>query len=1165
MTGKRFFARNIGILVFVWFFFSGLAALIYQVLWARQLELLFGSTLYAISTILSVFMAGLAIGSYFLGRLVDRTQNPLRLYAILEGIIGLYAFLTPLFFWLIPKVLVALKGIVPAGSTQFSPVYFIFSFLILIIPTTLMGGTLPILSKCVVSSQTQIGRRIGNLYFINTLGAAFGTIMAGFVLIFLLGTQLTTVTAAVINLAVAASAFLAARTMRRIPAQEPEVPGREPAANSHRREPVERGQKSRPRHANIAANSTPRGLSSRADVIILVGYVMAGFAALALEVQWTKVLTMMIGTSVYAFSLMLCAFLNGIALGSFFMAKLVDRRKDLWRDFAVIEILLGLSVLVMNPILGSLPGLFFKVFQHYRDIFWLLQTVEFSLIFLIMLVPTLLMGAAFPVASKLYAHELDKLGKRVGQIYASNTVGSILGPLAVSFLVIPLVGLQKSILLTAVIYVMIGAVVLSYSSSIRVLMKSLVLALLGAVFLFAGIFAPRWNKMVLSSGVYYHTSGSLLNTEESDYSLVYYKEGQMAVVTVIRGTDNSRALLINGKADASTESDLGTQLLLGHVPMLLHPEPKKVFQVGLGSGITLGAILQHPGVERVDVAELEPAVTEAARTFSAFNNDAMSNPKVRVFTTDARNYILTTDEKYDAITAEPSNPWVKGSSTIFSREVFETYRSRLNEDGIVVQWLHIYRLRSEDLKTMINTFRTVFPHTMLYGQFDSTDLLMVGSLKPLKLDLEKLQAKLQDNNVKASLSRIKADDLNTLLSYVLMDEPALARYAGDAPVNTDNRPIIEYSAPKSMYLNSIGSNWDSMTRFRTSALSLLPGLQGTPTGERIQRDFEAREKYIQAMIYFEEEQEQGDSLYKPNPLWKAESGNSQPKWLKSQSLMAREEAWNLSPTNGSTRQGLAASYEEAGEQFVALSNRRQNYYPEALEQYQLAIKVMPDKSSVWLKLGDLAYAMGESAERTIPLYEKALKLDERNPLILYKIARIYTEQENYSKSLEYLDRALEAVPDYGPAFIGRGWVYSQLSRYGEAIENYNRALSLDHPKIRIQAYLLRGQAYHGFGRYGESVKDYTRAIRIKPTAEAYDLRATSYISLKKFTDALKDADRALALEDKFDLAYYHRGQALAALGRKSEAIRSYDKYLALTQDGPTREAALVELNRLKTR
>lgn len=1155
MNKNNFFGRNINTLVFTWFFFSGLAALIYQVLWARQLELLFGSTLYAISTILSVFMAGLALGSYLFGRAVDRSKNPLRLYAILEGIIGLYALLTPFLFWLLPRILVAFRDLIPAGSAQFNPVYFIFSFILLILPTTLMGGTLPILSRYLVASRSELGKKIGNLYFINTLGAAFGTIIAGFILIFLMGTQFTTLTAAVINVAIATTAFLVARAVQWTPAiaspesgvqsPDPGVSGQESAVSSQ--EAIE----SKSNNAVNSDGTNPGSLSAMAHVIILVGYGMAGFAALGLEVQWTKVLTLMIGTSGYAFALMLSAFLIGIALGSFFMAKFVDRRKDLWRDFAVIEIILGLSILVLNPLLGNLPGIFVKVFQ-YKDIFWFLQASEFFVIFLIMLVPTLLMGAAFPVVSKIYARDVDKIGKKIGQIYAANTIGSILGPLAVSFLFIPLIGLQNSILLTSAIYVIVGIAVLLYSSSVRPFLKGAVFTILTAIFVFSSIFVPRWNKLVISSGVYYHASSFLASAEQSNYNLVYYKEGQNAVVTVIRGTDNNRALSVNGKVDASTQADLGTQLLVGHMPMLLHPDPKKVFQVGLGSGITLGAILQHPELEKVDLAELEPAVTEAAATFAEFNNNAMTNPKLRVFTTDARNYILTTNEKYDVIVAEPSNPWVKGSSTIFSREVFETYRDRLNEGGIAAQWVQVYRLRNEDLKTMINTFRTVFPHTTIFSQFNYPDLIMIGSLKPLKLDPDKIQAKLQDVNVNKSLARIRSNDLYTILSFLLMDEHSVTLYAGEAPINTDDKPIIEYTAPKNMYLNTVGTNWDSMKGFRTSALALLPELKGTPTGDKIQKDFEAREKYLQGTVNSEQAW-----WYRANPRWTEVSGNTEPRWLKSESLQPMVEAWNLSPANGSILQGLANIYESAGEYFFT-----QNYFTDALDQYELALKVLPDKPSVWINLGDLSDTAGEP-QRAILLYERALQLDERNPFLLYKLARLYRDQGNYTTSMQLLDRALEIYPDYGPGEIDRGYVYSKMLEFNEAIIEYNKALALNQPRSNFLAYLYRGWAYYNKGNYSQSVQDYSKAIKIKPTAEAYDLRALSNIDLKNFNAALKDADMALKIQPDYDMAYYHRGQALAELGKRSEAIYSYEKFISMSKNKSEIDAAMAELNRLK--
>lgn len=1136
MNNNNFLARNINIFVFTWFFFSGLAALIYQVLWARQLELLFGSTIYAISTILSVFMAGLALGSYLFGKVVDRTKNPLRLYAILEGIIGLYALITPLFFWLLPRILVALRDFLPAGSAQFSPVYFFFSLLLLILPTTLMGGTLPILSKYVISNSKDLGKRIGNLYFINTLGAAFGTILAGFILIFLFGTRLTTLTAAIVNLGVAITAFMAARSVKWSPAPEASTESLKDGAiqlaleNSHESSQVP-AEAVNPGPAGTAGIK-PAGLNRTGHFIILIGYGLAGFAALGLEVQWTKALTVMIGTSVYAFSLMLSAFLVGIALGSFFMAKFVDKRTDHWKDFAIVEILLGLSILVLNPILGNLPRLFVKVFE-YTKVFWLLQTLEFFLIFLIMLIPTLLMGAAFPIVSKIYARDVNRLGNRIGQIYAANTIGSILGPLAVSFLFLPLVGLQNSILITSIIYAVVGGVALLYSSSVRPFLKSSVLIALTAVFVLSAFLVPGWNKILFSSGVYYHSSNFLANPEESNYDLRYYKEGKMAVVTVISGTDNNMALSINGKVDASTQSDLGTQLLVGHIPMLLHHDPKRVFQIGMGSGITLGAVLQHPELERVDVAELESVVIGAAETFSEFNNNAVSNPKVRIFTTDARNYILTTREKYDVIVAEPSNPWVKGSSTIFSREVFETYRDRINEDGIVAQWVQVYRLRNEDLRTMINTFRSVFPHTTMWSQFNYPDLILIGSKKPLNVDLNMLESKLLDENVNRSLARTRANDINTILSFFQMDEISLARFVGSAPINTDDKPIIEYTAPKNMYLNSTGSNWDSMAGYRTSLLTIKPELKGTPVGEQIQKNYEAREKYIAGIVIFEKGE-----------------------WNKA--IQTWEQAWNISPNNGSIKKGLADAYESAGEYYF-----RQNYFKEAVDWYDYAAQVTPDKSTIWFNLGDLSDAVGEPL-KAIVLYERALTMDQRNPFLIYRIARLYREQGNYNKAIEYIDRALEVAPTFGLGYLERGYIYSKMYEFNKAIENYNLALAQNQPRNRFLAYLYRGWAYYNKGDYPQSIRDFDRATKIKPTAEAYDLKALSEISLKKYKDALRDAELALKIQPDFDLAYYHKGQALASLGKKSEAIESYEIFLTVTKNAEMRNTALVELSRLRS-
>ena len=958
-------SRKIQGIVLICFFFSGMASLIYQVLWVRQLGLVFGNTLYSVSTVLAVFMAGLALGSYLFGRLADRTSNPLRLFALLEVGIGLYVLTIPLIFRGLMALQVFFFQQLPEGHASLTLIRIILCFLVLLFPTTLMGGTLPVIAKSYVRSERALGSGVGILYFINTLGAVLGSFLAGFALIPLIGVLAATLLAATVDLAIGVGFFILQRRLA----------GQEEFRVVQAAKPTSPPMKVKERKIQELA---PYSRTLR--LAVLGGFSLAGLASLSLEVSWTRVLTLVLGNSVYAFSLMLTAFLLGIAVGSSIAAKFIDRSKNPWRDFVLIEAFIGISVIVLNPVLGQLPSLLVGVFSSLQENFWALQTVLFLLSFLIMLVPTTLMGAAFPIAARIYTQDIKHLGTSVGRLYAGNTLGCMLGPLFTGFVIIPLIGIQRSIFLVALIYLAIAGAVFLLGPIRRPKFKGLATGAL-VIIAVVGSLVPTWDPVVLNSGVYIYASDYAPSDETTSISLrevitsssyiLFHKEGRQATVSVSDYIGGGRALQIDGKVDASNYNDLCTELLLGHLPMLLHPEPKTALIVGLGSGITLGAVTRYASLEKVVTVEIEPAVLEAAAYFARDNNNALDDSRLRMKVTDARNYILASTEQYDVITAEPSNPWVSGSSVLFTREHFELYRQRLSQDGIIAQWIHYYSMSPQDLKTVIATFTSVFPHATLWWTY--YDLLLIGSQQELRIDLQALTAKLQQEEVRVDLERGGIKDSYGVLGHFLMEEQSVRSYSAGAPLHTDNHPILEFSAPKNLYKTGVGANLESMKPYIGSIFPLLINVADPQAESKIQQYVQARNNSIQALILWEQ--------------------------LDIEKALAETEAALVNNPSNIFMCEI---------RLEALLFFRQTQ--RAIDSMVESINAIPSYAPFYIKLGDI-YAGLKQYNKAAELFGEALKFIPDNAFIYYRRGLTYLQLNNYAQAIADFQKCIELAPD----------------------------------------------------------------------------------------------------------------------------------------------------------
>ena len=998
--------KKIKKLLLLAFFLSGLTALIYQVLWMRKLSLLFGNTLFGIATILTVFMLGLGLGSLIFGRLVDKKKRPLFIYALLELGIGVYALLTPLIFSLVEKIELVLFKAPPGDFSSFHLVQLTLSVLALITPTILMGGTLPVLSKYLVRDLKKTGEEVGLLYFVNTLGAVLGTLLAAFVFISLLGVNQTIYFAAVVNILIGLVVLF---VQSKIGTSEV-IKGRVDKKKLEKKE--------------VLGSETK-------EKAILVIYFFSGIAALSVEVVWTRVLTLILGSSVYAFSLMLAAFLLGIALGSFVISKFIKRINKPLHYFVVVEMLIGLLVLVTILLIPKLPFIFLKFYEWSGGNFGELMIFEFLISFLVMLGPALLMGAAFPLVNQIVSNRLEHLGRSVGKVYFANTIGSALGPLMAGFWLIPLLGMQKSLVLSGGLYLLVAGLAAFVFFKKWTVKLTVVLASVALMIFFW--FIPSWDSAVLGSGVYIYAN----NLVESNPKLerrneqLFYKEGLLATVEVERAGENNVTLVIDGKVDASTNRDMNTQLILGHLPMLLHPNPEEVLVIGLGSGITLGAVEQHPQLKTVDVVEIEPAVVEAASYFSEFNNDALKDSRLNMVIGDGRNYTLLTDKKYDVITAEPSNPWMTGNANLFTKEQFELYKSRLKPGGIMFQWAHIYKLGTEDIKTIIATFQAVFPHTTVWQEFAGGDIFLIGTEEPLKIDIDEWQAKIAQEKVENDLTRVYLDDPFLLLSYVLLNEEGAEAFSQGAKIHTDNHPVLEFQAPKGIYLDLPtveSATLEALEQFRANLFSLLQRVDDQVLQKRIALYALSRDQAMKGQVLLVREE------------------------LSKKAIVEFEQALSTMPDNPPLRLRLAEIYSYLGERYFV-----DERYQEAEKMFLKAIEWEPDNLDNYTFIAEIYFRDNEN-DRAIEIYEQLLIIRPNDVSSRLNLAILYAKKGLLDKAeLEFLS-VIQLDPSSYLARNNLANLYVQKGEKGKAIEEYEASLKINSGQPEINKRLTKLKA-----------------------------------------------------------------------------------------------------------
>lgn len=1051
---------NRRLLVFALFFLSGALGLVYEITWMRQFRIIMGNTVYTSATVLTAFMGGLALGSFLAGRVVDHVRRPLQVYGILELLVAAYAILLPALMWPADPLYGWLYRNFADNGTVLACGRFAISSVLLLPPATMMGATLPLLTKHLTEGMQWVGRDVGRLYGINTIGAAMGAAVAGFAFVPLGGVTATLYTGAIGSFGIG----LVSLWLDRQSDQAPE------------------------------ATTSPPGDVGSTDplrLLVLGGLGVAGAASMVYEVAWTRTLTQLIGSSVYAFTLMLVAFIAGLGLGAVALSGFIDRRRNPMLFLGWLQVVVAVACLAIVPLFGRAPPMVVELVTRWADSFGALHAAQFVTIFLLMLIPTFAMGGVFPTVARIYARDLSGLGRSVGEAYAANTLGSVCGSFATGFILIPLVGVRTSILLAVVLNAVLGGVFLWASGWRTVRTRALCLGATACLFAVAVIAVPNWDTNLINSAPYlyayrYKANARTQNTNldrvmTGSRKLLYEEEGLTATVTVVE-SGAQLYLKVNGKTDASSRGDLRSQSLLSHLPVLLHPDPKSALLIGLGSGISLGALEHHP-VDRIECVEISPEVVHAASLFREANGDALADPRVQLIIGDGRNHTAHTSGEFDVIISQPSNLWIAGMADLFTVEFFQACQTRLATNGIMCSWVQAYSMGREDFRTIVNTFAQVFPHVTLWESVPGGDYFLVGSQSPVALSWQELADRAHVRNLSADFDRIGLGTTDQILSSFVAADADLRRFAEGARLNTDDNATLEFSAPYGLAEGLTGGAGlfgpQNLDPIRAGSLAQV--LQDDSVPPALQRAWTARASARQAQVLMNSGQ------LKEALLWMQGAAQTNPADMEVRRLFPE-----LAAAAGSDmeRRGDFAAAAELYEQVVSIvpDNPRiqlrrgkiqlhQGQQQAAVLSFEAALQADPGFLSAHLQLAAAKASLGhtDAAEHQ---YQQASRTEPDNPLVYNEWGKFHLRERRWDAAIEAFTLGVRQAPDEPQLLNNLGVAWAQKGDPAAAVDWFGRAVR-QQPEYG-RAWVNLGDASRALGRITEARQAYQAALRVEP-------------------------------------------------------------------------------------
>jgi spermidine synthase len=1101
----------------VLFFASGATGLVYEVTWTRMFTSVFGNTTHAVSAVLAAFLGGLALGSFALGRIADRSPRLLRLVAALEAGVALAALAMPAVLDGLDAVYAPIYRAFPSSPWILVAAKVVVSFAVLLVPTFLMGGTLPVLSRFLVRRSEESGTRVALLYAINTLGATLGCFATGFWLVEALGVTRTIRLTALANALLAAAFFAMGAALDRSAARRPDAG---PAPET-------------------AGDSAP-DLDPRRARWVLVAFGCAGFVSLALEVLWTRLLVFRLHTTVYAFATMLTTFLAGIGLGSLLYSA-IDRRGRVRRPvlvFGAIEAAIGVLGLASIPLFAS----FESITATWNVESWREETAqELLLSALVMLGPTLLMGAAFPLVARIVARNAAAIGASVGKVYAVNTAGTILGSFLAGFVLAPLLGTQTSV-------VVVSAVALATGTAVLLLPPA------------SG--ARGGRRPWLAVAVPWVASAALLALTPSDTLFRYYNvgaqradsraeilaatEGIETVTTVHRYPDGTRVISTGSIDVAGTGLTLRTtQKLQAHVPMLLHPRPRTVLQVGFGSGETSHIVTTYDTVSSIDVVEISRSVLDtSAEHFADINHGVVDHPKFRAIVMDAASYMELADRKYDVIMNDSIWPYYAGNSGLYTHEYFAAGRERLNPGGLMTSWLPV-EMPEQSLETLLETFRSVFPHVSVWLAVThfNKHAMIVGSVTPLAIDVPTFLDRFE-REARADLAAVRLDDPVAFLDAFRTDESEIVLWSSEAPLHTLDRPILEFAPRKFTLGASRVRSYELLAGSEAWIVSHLRGLDALPDrGQELVERLAAARRATAATMRGLIEREEGRPDFAEHFRLALRHDPDHPG---ARGLLG--EVTDVAAAGSGWIEGAAFK------DLVRMADTfLKNDVPDkAVVALSRAVELDPSSTLARYNLANALHRLGRP-EQALAALDEVLRRDAGHVQAYSLRGSIRVTTGAHEPGLADLTRAIELDPDFAEAYFNRAMALLPTGAFDRALADLDRALDLD-PSL-AEAHYLRGVVLDlGSAQVGLSPADagsraleaYTRAIELDPThVEARFARGLLHARASRFPAAIADLSAVIDLAPGQAEAWHYRGMAYRMSGDLEQARRDLEHATSL--------------------
>jgi spermidine synthase len=1016
------------------FFLSGSAGLIYEVVWSRLLKEVFGVTAYAIAVVLATYLGGLALGAWVLGPKVDRARRPLRLYGQLEIATGVLALLgAPLLRFFEPIDRLAATHLAP-DSLSLIGIRLVVSSLLILPPTIAMGATLPAMTKAMVPRLGRLSRELAFLYALNTAGAVLGCLLTGAVLIRTIGVHPSLWLAALVNFAVGAAAFALS-----------------------------------PGEAVVEAEARP--IETRpAQTGLLVAVALGGAASLALEVIWTRVLVLVLGGSTYAFVTMLAVFLAGIALGSFVLHLFVDRLREPRRVFGTLQAAIAISVLATIPAMNALVTES-QVWLYRLELSWVqLMLARFGIAALIMVVPTTLIGMSFPLAARLHVGSVERMGEGLGQVYGANTLGNIAGAVLGGFVLLPLAGMHRGLVLLTALN--LAAAAWGFWPRER-MGRWISGTAFGAAGLCVLAIVATWKPPAFRS----------IEEEPFDRTL-FYEEGLVSTVKVLqRASDGEQRVMLvdNVRIGQSTRGVDYKQQVLAHFPFLLAPRVERVLSIGLGTGIAAGEAARHPGA-RVDCVELSPSVIEGAKHFAAFNGDVLHDPKVRVIADDGFSFLKRSPLRYDAIVSDgKSRLGETGNSTFFSQEFYRAASDHLSDDGTMLQWMPLNE-EPQDLRTIVRTFRGSFRHSYLWlGQ---NSLFLAGRNAPLTIDLDRIQDELDapaTEHLRRHGWRSATDVVAMMVADRNSEEPWLAQ---ETTVNSLERPVLEFYSMRRLATRSawrIAENVKALASTREETFRHL-------------RVGGAADEALQST-------RRGFGLLMSALQLRALPGTAG----EAAKLLMRASL--TTPQDSAVRSYISTTLAEVAEEEAAAGN-----VDAALADNRAAIGAFAGNVTARLNLAASLARRGENDEAVEEL-RRVLLLDPRSQTA-HEDLGLLLEHDDPQEAAEHLTAARDLAPEMPSAHHRLGRVLEAAGRNDDALASFREASRLQPDWAAPMADAAMLIAMHpALARPDEALKLAERAndLARRSNADILQVLAVAYSQCGRYDDAAAAQRKAIAL------------------------------------------------------